>query len=77
MGSDISDYKKRRSNIIQELRKIQLPTDGSATNLCWAIGTALNVTGVTVKNYIQGEVKDGYLAEAILYEFKRLKSKNK
>ena len=33
----------------------------------------LPVTHITVLNYIKGNIKDGYLAEAILAELKKIK----
>lgn len=69
----LQEFNKKRSIIISKLSKIELPSDGNATNICWNVGSALQITGPTVKNYLSGEVKDGYLAEAIYSEFKRLK----
>lgn len=69
----LETFNERREQIKSKLKSIELPTDGSATQLCWNIGTNLNVTGPTVRNYLSGEVKDGYLAEAIYDEFKRIR----
>ena len=66
-------FNNRHKLIKAKLKTITLPTDGSATQMCWHIGTTLNVSGPTVKNYICGDIKDGYLGEAIYTEFKRLK----
>jgi hypothetical protein len=68
----LDGYKKRRLDIIKKLQSVILPTDGSATLVCWRVGNDLEVSGTTVRNYIQGDVKDGYLAEAIYSEFQRL-----
>ena len=62
----------KRTFISDRLKKVQFPA-GLETSFCWEIGKGLGVTGVTVKNYTQGKIKDGYLAEAILSELKRLK----
>lgn len=66
------ELNKKRAEIIGKLNRIRLPKDGNATSLCWTVGTALNISGPTVKNYLNGDVKDGYLAEAIYSEFVRL-----
>lgn len=59
----------KRQEIKDKLNKISLP-NGTATNICWEIGQELGITGTTVLYYIGGNIKDGYLAEAILEEFK-------
>lgn len=64
---------KKREEMKEKMKTIVLPTDVSPNNIFWTIGTALNISGTTVKNYFSGEIKDGYLAEAIYNEFKRLK----
>lgn len=69
----LETLNKKRTDIKQKLSSIILPQDGTETQLCWNVGTALKVSGPTVKNYINGGIKDGYLAEAIYAEFKRLK----
>lgn len=63
---------ERRGAIIKKLSHIQLP-EGNNTRMCWDVGNSLSITGQTVQNYLKGEVKDGYLAEAIYKEFKKLK----
>lgn len=69
----LDTFKKRHNEIRKKLMSIELPEDGSATQLCWNVGSNLNVSGPTIKNYLTGEIKDGFLAEAIHGEFKRLK----
>ena len=69
----LETFTDKHKQIKEKLKSIVLPIDGSATQICWNIGTNLNVSGTTVKNYLCGEVKDGYLAEAIYSEFKRIK----
>ena len=71
--SALEQLEKRRADIKAKLKTIKLPEDGTQTQLFWNIGTALNVSGPTIKNYISGDVKDGYLAEAIFAECKRLR----
>jgi len=62
----------KRELLRDRFKKVRFPSD-KETSICWAIGKDLGVTGVTVKNYITGNIKDGLLAEAILSELKRLK----
>jgi len=62
----------KRNLIKDKLSKVIFPSD-KETSMRWAIGQDLGVTGVTIKNYMDGKIKDGYLAEAILNECKRLK----
>jgi predicted transcriptional regulator len=64
---------KKREEMKEKMKKVVLPTDRTATRICWAIGENLNITGQTVINYVNGDIKDGYLAESIYNEFKRLK----
>lgn len=66
-------YNEKHNDIKNRLSTIPIPTDGSATTIFWTVGSALNISGTTVKNYLSGEIKDGYLAEAIYNEFRRLK----
>ena len=65
--------KRKRKEIKDKLQKVTLPDNGTQSQLLWSIGTTLNVSGPTIGNYIKGNVKDYYLAEAILAEFKKLK----
>jgi len=66
-------FNKERADILAKLKTIKLPTDGTATGICWEVGRSLDVTGPTVRNYLSGGIKDGFLATAIYREFKRLK----
>lgn len=70
--TNLEAYKIRKKLIKDKLSTIKFPKE-SETRYCWIVGAALDVSGVTVKNYINGNVKDGYLAESIFAEFKRLK----
>lgn len=77
MGTEITtlaseEFHFRHKQIKEKLTAIDLP-EGSGTNTCWAVAGSLGVTGQTVKNYLEGNIKDGFLAEAIYKEFKRLK----
>lgn len=69
----IETYNKEHADVLAKLKTVKLPTDGTATGICWEIGRSLKVTGPTVRNYLSGGVKDGFLAVAIYNEFKRLK----
>lgn len=73
----VETYNQKHETIKEKMASVSLPTDGTATQVCWSIGAALDISGTTVKNYAEGEIKDGYLAEAIFAEFKRLKMTNK
>lgn len=66
------EFDTRHKEIKAKLMAIELP-DTNVTNVLAGIGVSLNITGQTVKNYLNGDIKDGYLAEAIYKEFKRLK----
>ena len=66
-------FNKRHADIKTKLKGLKLPTDGTLTQLCWNIGTSLKISGPTVKNYLNGDIKDGFLAEAIYAEFRRLR----
>lgn len=61
---------------IKKLLKVEgkrLVDAGHITNACLKSATKLDVSHVTVLNYIKGDIKDGYLAEAILAELKKIK----
>ncbi len=66
------EMEAKRKAVKHLLSTAQFPSD-KETILCWTIGHGLGVTGVTVKNYLRGKIKDGYLADAIYSEIKRLK----
>lgn len=66
------EFETRHKDIKDKLMAIVLP-EQTGTSICGGIGYSLNITGQTVKNYLNGDIKDGYLAEAIYKEFKRLK----
>lgn len=58
--------------IKNKLMAISLP-EGKENNVCMGVALIFNVSMQTIKNYLSGKVGDGYLAEAIYKEFKRLK----
>lgn len=66
-------YKKEHFDLFAKIKSIKLPIDGTATSVCWEIGNLLGVTGPTIKNYLNGGIKDGFLGLAIYKEFRRLK----
>lgn len=66
------EFDLRHKSIKEKLASIVLP-EQTGTSLCGGVGYSLNITGQTVKNYLNGDIKDGFLAEAIYKEFKRLK----
>lgn len=65
-------FKKQKEDIKKKLSTVILEA-GQETSLCWQVATALKVSGTTVNNYLRGNVSDGYMAEAIYREFKKLK----
>lgn len=66
------EFKSRHKSIAHELGRIELPKS-IGTETCMKVGASLGITGTTVLNYLKGNIKDGYLAEAIYKEFKILK----
>lgn len=64
-------YNERHAEIAKKLKSVIFP-EGKMESLCWVIGAQFDVTGQTVKNYINGNIKDGFLAESIYDECVRL-----
>lgn len=69
--STFDELEFRRNEIRNKLMSIELK-GGIATSICGGVGYSLNISAQTVKNYLAGAVNDGYLAEAIYKEFKRI-----
>lgn len=69
--SNYLEFKKKKEIIKSKLSKVRLENN-KETMACWQVATALNISGTTVKNYLEGKISDGYLAEAIYEEFKNL-----
>lgn len=67
----LEDYNKAIEDISAKLKTVALPPNQSYA--LWSVAESLNISGTTVKNYLSGKVKNGYMAEAIYKEFKRLK----
>ena len=65
-------YLQKHSDIKKMLGDVVLP-ENLNIETCFKIGKTLACSGNTVRNYLLGKVNDGYLAEAILAECKRLK----
>lgn len=65
-------YLEKKKEINKKLSSVILKPN-EETRLCWEVANNLMVSGTTVKNYLDGRVSDGYLGEAIYFEFKRLK----
>lgn len=72
----LENYKKKKSDIIIKLSELAVKKIGSGKTLevCEMVGKNLNISGQSVYNYISGRVNDGYLAEAIYQEFKKIKT---
>lgn len=66
------ELAKRHEEIRLKLTSVKLP-DGKENNICTGIAFVLNISMQTVKNYLSGKIGDGFLAEAIYKEFKKLK----
>lgn len=62
-------YEKKHSAIKKQLLSVEV--DGAIN--CETIGHHLKVSGQTVRNYLSGKIKDGYLAESILEAAKKIK----
>lgn len=72
MIKNYETYLNRKEEIRKKLMSIELPV-GSETRICWKVAEEFKISGTSVKNYLEGRIADGYLAEAILKEFKKLK----
>jgi predicted transcriptional regulator len=70
----MSNYKilqERKQTIKEKLREVRLENNKETTS-CWQVASELKVSGTTVKNYLEGRINDGYLAEAIYAEFQKM-----
>lgn len=68
----LEEMEQKKFSIKNKLMLINksLPK-GKETILCWSVGNELNISGQTVKNYLDGTTSgDGFLAEAIIKEFR-------
>ena len=65
----LKEYKDRHEAVKKQLLAIKV--EGSIN--CERIGYNLEVSGQTVRNYLNGSIKDGYLAESILKAAKQIK----
>ena len=63
-------YLRRKKDIANKLSKVIL-VQGEETRTLWEVAFELKISGTTVKNYLQGKIGCGYMAEAILEEFKK------
>lgn len=69
-------YRQRHLDIKKKLNEISQIKIGKGRTMevCRIVGVSLEVSAPTVHNYISGKISDGYLAEAIYQEFKKMKS---
>jgi len=69
------ELRKRHQKAIATLNKVAVPIieKYGLNKSCTDIGRILGVSYQTVVNYVYGRVKDGYLCEAIIKEFKKIK----
>ena len=65
-------YLQKHVDIKKRLMEVELPENLNIES-CFYIGKELGCSGNTVRNYLHGKIGDGYLAEAILAECKRMK----
>lgn len=56
-----------------ELQRNKLNGKKQLTNAAKKVGDILDISKITVINYANGDINDGYLAEAILTELKKIK----
>jgi len=68
----LENLKERRKELAKQLKKVKLPNTKESIT-CWEVGSVLGCSGVTIKNYLSGNVADGYLGEAIVEVFKEKK----
>lgn len=67
-------YDSRHSEVLSKIVASRSKiVNGYTLVACKLIGQNLGISQQTVYNYIQGRIKDGYLAEAILRELKSYK----
>lgn len=71
--TNYENYIEQKSQIRKKLSNIKLQKNKETTQ-CWVVAERLNISGTTVRNYLEGKIADGYLAEAIYKEFKNLKN---
>jgi len=72
----LETFKKKHSDSDKVLKELAAKkTDGKVAGAVYAlVGYNLNITGQSVYNYVCGKGrKDGYLKEAIITEFQKLK----
>ena len=60
---------KRKEELASKLLQVNMP-NRKQSEILWEVGSKLGVTGTTVKNYLIGNIADGYLGEEILDIFK-------
>lgn len=60
--------QRRKDELASKLLQVKLPRRMESVH-CNDVGVRLGITGVSVKNYLSGKIKDGYLGEEILSIF--------
>lgn len=68
----LEEYNNKLQDAKDKLSRVVLPKK-SQSAICWEVGASLDITGITVSNYLKGTIRDGFLAIAIYNEFKRRK----
>lgn len=69
----IERFYKRKEEVKEKMKRIIIPNE-NATYFFVQLGAALGCSGVTIKNYIYGQVKDGFFAETIIEHCKKIKA---
>lgn len=59
---------KRKEELASKLLQVKIPRR-QESKVCREIGEKLDITGVSVKNYLMGKIADGYVGEEILLAF--------
>jgi predicted transcriptional regulator len=68
----LDELKAKHKTIQKELKDVSLPitNEHGLVNTSTVVAKKLKVSPQTIMNYLSGRVKDGYLAEAIIQEYK-------
>jgi predicted transcriptional regulator len=72
----LEQYNTKHQEVIVKLNQLSASKieEGKILIVCKNVGEALNKSTQTIYNYLSGRIKDGYLAEAICQELKKLKT---
>lgn len=68
MATPLQQYTQKKKDLIKKLSQIKLPED-KQVETCMEVGKKLGKSYNTIRNYLNGSVKDGFLGEAIVAQF--------